>query len=609
MKLLTIDFETYYDQQYSLSKMTTEEYLRDPRFEVIGFSIAVGDGKASWYSGDMEYLRGIVIQYDIPNSAVISYHSKFDEGILSWHFGINSKLILDPLGMARALYGERGGNSLAKVAERLNMGVKGSEVLKAMGMRRHMFSVEQLARYGEYCCNDTELAYRVFKRMLPHFSKEELKIMDLTVRMFTEPVFEVDVPLLEEHLVKIQTEKRALLEKANVTKKELMSNEKFAQLLRDNGIEPPTKISPTTGKEAYAFAKTDEGFKGLLDHEDPIIQVLAAARVGNKSTQEETRTERFIGIGKRGLIPVPLNYYAAHTGRWGGTDKINLQNLRSRGKDVNTIKRSMIAPDGYVVINSDASQIEARLLAWFAGQLDLVEDFAQGRDVYIKMATRIYNKLDSEIGNPSLERDVGKETVLGCGFGMGADRFAIQLKQKNISMPIEEVKRVIQVYREVNSNITNLWYRAQDALSAMIKGQTIKLGNGCISIDDKGMRLPSGLYIQYPGLRKVINPETGRREFIYNRGKSVVRIHGPKNVENLIQALANCLLKTQALLVARRYKWALTVHDSLVVIAPEKDKDEALEYVTKCMRYLPLWAEGLPVDCKASYAKRYGDCK
>ena len=196
-----------------------------------------------------------------------------------------------------------------------------------------------------------------------------------------------------------------------------MSNDKFAALL-GKYVEPPKKISARTGKEAWAFAKTDEEFKKLAEHENENVRDLVNARLANKTTLEETRTQRFIDIANRGLMPVPLRYYAAHTGRWGGDEKINLQNLPSRGENANKLKKSIIPMEGYTIIDADSSQIEARILAWLAEQDDLVEAFENGEDVYKIMAKSIYGKPVEEIKKE--ERFVGKTTILGCGYGMGA---------------------------------------------------------------------------------------------------------------------------------------------------------------------------------------------
>lgn len=412
MRIITLDFETYYDREFSLSKITTEEYVRDDRFEVIGISYKIDDEPARWITGTFEYIKASLEVLPWKDSFALAHNAMFDAAILTWRFGITPMAWLDTLSMARAIHGTEIGNSLAKLVEYYSLGRKGTEVVDALGVRKKDFTDDSLRRYGEYCKNDTELTYKLFNILVQHFKKPELKLIDLTIRMFSEPVLELDTPLLEAHLLDVQNRKELLMEKISADKDSLMSNLKFAELLRERGVEPPTKISLTTGKETLALAKSDEGFKALAEHPDEYVQALVAARLGNKSTLEETRTERFLSIAKRGAMPVPLQYYAAHTGRWGGTDKINLQNLPSRGKDGKKLKMAIKAPKGYVVIDSDSSQIEARVLAWMAGQNDLIEAFKNKEDVYKIMASAIYRKKVDDITKE--ERFVGKTTILGC---------------------------------------------------------------------------------------------------------------------------------------------------------------------------------------------------
>lgn len=317
---ITLDMETYYSKEFSLSKMTTEEYIRDDRFEVIGVGIKVNNGETEWASGDHLELQTFLLEFDWDNAILICQNTMFDAAILKWRFGIEAKLYADTMCMSRAWDGVHVSASLAKQTERhLPDQAKGHTVATYIGYNRKDFREWELSEYGDYCINDVELTYQLFMHYLKQgFPVAELKVIDMTLRMFINPLLELDHLRLESHLHEIQERKTKLLEEAGVTKKELMSNNKFAELLTDLGYIPPTKISPKTGKEAFAFAKTDEGFKALLEHEDDRVQTLAEARLGNKSTLEETRTERFIGIANRGPLPGPIKYYAAHTGRFGG---------------------------------------------------------------------------------------------------------------------------------------------------------------------------------------------------------------------------------------------------------------------------------------------------
>lgn len=606
MKILTVDFETFYSKEIGFGKQTTEEYVRDPQFEVIGVSVQVDDGEPVWFSGDRENVYQFLASFDMPNHAVLAHNSIFDGAILNWVYGIKPKVWFDTLSMGRALHGTEVGGSLAVLAKHYELGEKGTEVVNAIGLRRLDFNEEHLGRYGEYCKNDVALTYKLFKRMVNGFPPTELKLIDLTIRMFTEPVLWLDKTLLDILLSAERTRKVELL--AHFDKKELMSNAKFAELLRTLDVEPPMKTSPTTGKQTYAFSKTDEAFKELLNHDIPEVRMLVEARLGTKSTIDETRTERFVQIAERGLLPVPLRYYAAHTGRWGGDDKINLQNLK-RGS---LLKNAILAPDGYVMIDSDSSQIEARTLAWLAGQDDLVEAFEKGEDVYKIMASAIYGKASEEITKE--ERFVGKTTILGAGYGMGAAKFKVQLKTFGVEVTLEEAERIINTYRNTYPKITALWKSAANVLPAIISEQTTAFGRGDIlKVDGSdGILLPNGLRLKYPNLRKHQDEKSGKVEFVYDtkKGKAVIpnRIYGGKVIENVCQALARIVIGEQMLMVAKKYRVVMTVHDAVACIAPVAEADRAKEYVELCMRLRPAWASELPLNCEAGYGKSYGAC-
>jgi len=383
-----------------------------------------------------------------------------------------------------------------------------------------------------------------------------------------------------------------------------MSNGQLAELLRSIGVEPPTKISAKTGKEAFAFAKSDEAFKELLEHENPVVQAIVAARLGVKSTLEESRTERFIQIAERGALPVPLRYYAAHTGRWGGDDKVNLQNLPRKSE----LKKSMLAPEGYMFIDCDSSQIEARTLAWLAGQHDLVAAFGAGEDVYKIMASSIYGVPIDEVTDP--QRFVGKTTILGAGYGMGAAKFQAQLKTFGVTMELDECKYIINVYRQTYPMIPKLWREAGDALEAMANNQTATFGRtGVVTVEGyNGIRLPNTLRLKYPNLRYVMHE--GKSEMVYDqkKGRAVLptRIYGGKCVENVCQALARIVIGEQMLMIARRHRVVMTVHDAVGVITPATLLEETRQFVEQCMRMRPKWAAGLPLNCESKIGASYG---
>ncbi|MDB4453986.1 DNA polymerase [bacterium] len=607
MKILTLDFETFYSQTYSLSKLTTEEYVRGDEFEVVGVAVQVDDAEPVWCTGDDETILKFLKGFDFENNLALAHNAMFDAAILTWHYGIKPKGWLDTLSMARAVHGTEVGGSLKALTEHYQLGAKGTEVNDAKGLRRLAFGAEQLAQYGKYCENDVALTYALFMEMSQDFPPFELRLIDLTLRMFSEPTLYLDTEVLKRHLADVQFKKRELMNKTLIERDQLMSNPQLAELLKSLGVVPPTKTSLRTGKEAYAFAKSDEGFKALLEHESPVVQAIVAARLGVKSTIEETRTQRFLGIAKRGALPVPLRYYAAHTGRWGGDDKLNLQNLPR----TSPLKYALIVPDGHVMIDSDSSQIEARTLAWLAGQDDLVQAFDRGEDVYKIMASAIYGKSIDDITKD--ERFVGKTTILGAGYGMGADKFKAQLQTFGVNITKDEATHIIDTYRDTYPKIPKLWKKAGKALEAV--RDNVMMSFGCEDVltveGAKGIRLPNGLYVKYPNLRMQANEEN-RTETMYDtkKGRAVIptRIYGGKVIENVCQALARIVIGEQMLAVAKRYKVVMTVHDAIACVVPDSEATEAMEYVEKCMRMRPKWAEDLPLNCEAGYGKSYGDC-
>jgi DNA polymerase I-like protein with 3'-5' exonuclease and polymerase domains len=619
MQLVTLDFETYYDVGFSLSGLTTEEYIKDERFQVIGVSIKLDQGEAKWYTGDQ--VKEALDNIDWKNSALLCHNTQFDGAILSFRYNIIPGLYLDTLCMARAIHGVDVGGSLAFLVEKYNLGRKGTEVVDAKGKRLEDFTSQDLAQYGEYCKNDTELTHKLFQILAPDFPENEVKLIDLTLRMYTEPVLEVDDALLQDRLDDIQAEKSQLLQglmkrlecdTEECVRAKLASNKQFAELLIELGITPPTKISPTTDKETYALAKGDTGFLELTEHEDPFIQELCRVRLGTKSTIEESRIERFIGIGARnkGKLPIPLKYYGAHTGRWAGSDKVNFQNLPARDKKKKALKNAVIAPEDYQVINCDSSQIEARVLVWLAGQDDVVEWYREGRDVYSEFASKVYGRPITK--KDTTERAVGKTCILGLGYGTGWSKLQQTLKiATGLNLDESECQRLVKVYREVNDKVIQLWKTCDEALRDMSAWPSGKEpyyldARNALLVTPKGIRLPNGLYIYYPGLTWDISES--KSKYIYKSRRGMISIWGGSVVENVIQALARIIVGEQMLEINKKYRPVLTVHDAVVCVVLETEVDEALSFITTTMSSPPLWATGLPVACEAHHGASYGDC-
>jgi DNA polymerase len=638
MDVVTIDFETYYDTQYSLSKMTTEAYVRDQRFEVIGVGIKVNDYPTDWYSGDNvgRFLKSMPYH----DKAILCHNTAFDGAILSWRFGIKPKLWLDTLSMSRPLHASSVGGALKNLAAYYKLGVKGDEVVNALGKQRQHFMPDELSRYAEYCKNDVELTYKLFRKLSKGFPTSELMVIDQTLRMYTEPTLVIDTTLLSAHLDAVQMRKANLVESLGLTgftdeeaRQLLMSNDKFAAYLEKLNVAAPMKTSLKTGKQAWAFSKTDKEFTALLDHPNEMVSTAVAARLGVKSTIEESRTKALIGVATRGTLPIMLNYYGAHTGRFSGGDKMNLQNLPRGG----ALRKSLRAPEGMRLVTCDSAQIEARVVAWLAEQNDLTEAFRQKRDIYSEFASEVYNRkvdrkrkeIDPVTGAvtypDTVEGFVGKTCILGLGYGMGAIKFqrTLEIGQAGVSVKLHmsEADRIVRLYRQKNHKIVSLWNRSGNALNDMVCGNNGQL-TASIGYTAEGIVLPNKLMIKYPALQRdadgysYIGDARAFRKLTVQRlsGQATgdidwVRIYGGKVVENVTQAVARIVVSEQMARIGQRYKVVLQVHDEVVVICPEDEVSECRAFMEEVMSTPPTWAPDLPVACESGSGVSYGDAK
>ena len=605
MDIVTIDFETFYSQEYSLSKITTEEYVRSDLFEVIGVSVKVNEDPACWYSGSD--VRGFLNGLDYSDKAILCHNTVFDGAILSWIYNVKPKLWLDTLSMARPKHNATVGGSLKMLSLHYGIGRKGTEVIDAKGKRRKDFTPAQLKAYGDYCINDSDITWKLFKKLKKGFPVSELMVIDQTIRMYTEPSLELDRFGLEEHLLEVQAKKHELLARLGgeeSAKKVLMSNPKFAELLNKLGAKVPMKISPSNpDKETYAFAKTDQGLLDLLDSEDDKVVAVVEARMGVKSTIEETRTQRLIDVSKRGPLPIMLNYYGAHTGRFSGGDKLNLQNLPSR--QGNAIRSALRAPDGHKIIACDSSQIEARILAYIAKQTDLVEQFRKGEDVYQLFA-----------GDLGVSRFVGKTCILGLGYGMGSDKFEDTLRRANTIIDEIEAKRIVYFYRNKFAAIKGLWRECDVMLTNMVAGESGVI-RGQLSYSPNGIELPNGMVIRYNGLcqgKDGYQYIANAREFrkLANSEDSInwTNIYGGKVTENIVQALARIVVSEQATAITQAgFPVVLQVHDENVCVPVLSQVDLAQQVMERVMSTPPPWALLLPVACESAIGDNYGECK
>lgn len=611
MRLITIDFETYYSKEFSLSKMTTEAYIRDELFEVIGFAYKIEDQEPVWVTGTYEHMLTVLAGLDLENSYVLAHNMAFDGAILAWHFGIRPKYYLDTLSMARPITGHTVGGSLAKLAQKFALGEKGTEVVNAMGKTGWDFSPEELAAYGKYCKNDVQICWNLYHILKQWNPPKEMFIQDLMLRMFIDPVLELSEVELNTHLDNVQDKKAKLMERIDqsIGRDALMSNPKFAEVLIKLGVEPPMKVSLRTEKETFAFGKTDPEFKALLEHPDPRVQTVVAARFGIKSTLEETRTESFLGIAKRGKLPILLNYWGAHTGRASGGDKMNLQNLPRAG----ALRRAIKAPKGHKIVACDSSQIEARVVAMLANERKLLTAFSEGEDIYSQFASDVYGRTITK--ENKVERFVGKTCILGLGYGMGPDKFRNTLKLGMGGMALDisedEAKRIVRLYRYKFDRIAELWKHADKCLTSMSRGYTDSFR--ALMCDADGVFLPNKTMIRYANLRREAD------QYVYDGRYGPVKIYGGKFVENVTQALAKIVVFDQMARIEQllrpmdtpeqRHRVVLTVHDEVVCVVPEDKAEWALSMMEEQMKRSPSWAPDLPISCEGGIGDSYGDAK
>lgn len=629
-KILVLDFETTYDDDYSLKKLNPFLYVHDPRFEVIGFSMKwYGEGKAKWYTGDKDYLKKELASIDWANTIVCAHNTNFDGLILTQHFGIYPAGWIDTLSMARPQFGVEVGGSLSKLSAHFGIGVKGEEVIHAKGLRRVDFDPAQLARYGQYCCNDVELTEKILGKLSQVVTPLEMRVIDYTIRMTVEPRLILDLPMLQQNLIDIQTKKKEALQFAadavgvlpEMLAKELGSGPKFAKMLRTFGIEPALKDSPTaknedgSPKKTFAFAKTDPFMVELLEHEDDRVQALVSTRMGIKSTIAESRTLRLIEAAKIGAVPFPLKYASAHTNRWGGDFKWNFQNI-PKHQDVKSGKRealrdAIMAPPGYILVAADSSQVEARVNAWLACQDDLLELFALGGDPYCEFGSVAYGRQITKAD--TIERFVGKGCVLGLGFGMGAKKLRASLKKPMggifVDLPEERCQELVNIYRMKYTQITQFWQQCRFAVQCLYEKRGFKFGrDNCLSVEDGYIQLPSGTRLYYPDMRREKGEKGWDYSYIDREGKKRKRIYSTLLVENIVQAVARDILAWQMVQIGKKWPVVGMVHDELIAMCPENLVVDCQRDVEATMKLKPEWAALCPVTCEGASAVRYGDC-
>ena len=623
MRKLWLDFETYYDTEFSLRKITPVEYILGQQFEALGSSFAFDDDPPFWVDGP--YLPGFLASVAWDQTEAVCHNGLFDHMVLAWRYGVKAKRYGDSMAMARAwVYPETGSVALAELARHYGLGAKWDTLTRTKGKRfADLLADPGLhAEVKGYGIDDLEKCRFIYKRIMAEgFPEEQLEVIDAIIRMAAEPSFVLDQNVLHEYLAKVMAEKDALLARVGLSDRSpLMSDDQFAALLQARGIEPPTKLSPATGEPIWAFAKSDKDFTDLEEDEDPEVQALVAARLGHKSTIEETRTQRLIAVSNQhwhngtppASLPVPLKLSGAHTHRFSGDWKFNLQNLKRGGE----LRRAIKAREGERVVSVDASQIEARKLAALAGQDDLVEAFEQGRDVYAEFATDVFGFPVTKQTAPD-ERFIGKTAVLQLGYGAGWMSFQGQVRTNSraagtqIDISDDNAAAVVKFYRQRNPAIVRYWRFWDSMIPRMADGMTDMFPCGPVYVCKERILLPSGLSLRYRNLRR--EEYFGRVQWLYDFGRQTKVLYGAKVVENIVQALAFYHIVSTALAIKQEtqglIRMAHQVHDELLFAVPEYVAPQLVPYVIQKMSQRPWWLPEVPLAAEGGAGLNYLECK
>ena len=634
---IILDFETYYSTDYSLSKMSTEAYVRDPRFEVICVgiqSVKTGHVQMVWGA---DAVRKTLESLPWEKIALVCQNTAFDGFILAEHYGIYPAMYCDTMSMFRRLYPHKRA-SLKVIAETLGLPSKGTEIVNAKGKRAKDFTPAEREAFLAYCALDCELTAKAWEILKVGFPVNELRLIDLTISMACKPYLRLNPVPLKEEIAEQKRIKEELLARITTEKSDLMSNERFALQLIWLGVDPPRKISPTALKKnpslagdpdapmTWAFGKTDKGMKALLNHDDPEVVALVEARLGVKSTIKETRAESMLGVANRGTLPVNLLYYGAHTGRWSGSGGLNLQNL-TRGS---RLRDAILPPEGEKLLVCDLSGIEMRVLAWLAGQGDVIDTVRSGGDVYCQMATSLYGRQITK--KDKRERQLGKTIVLGCGYSMSWKKFAEYTMAMNMTFTAEDCESMridmerakimtkepnltphqavawyaVSTYRTANWAIAGLWREAEQALHAITAGRRVQVGHreGVVFTSARGFETPDNGVILYPDLK------LDGKSWTKSSKEGTSFLHGGLVVENIVQHLSRQILSWQMLQAKEAgLHIVLTCHDEIVCIAPEHEAEEQYELLEQIMKTAPKWAKGLPLDAEGGIGNNYGEAK
>lgn len=627
-QLWFFDLEAYYDDQYSLRRMTPPEYILDERFEGIMLAAAEGESPSFLVDGpDIErFLRSLTAS----DTTTVCFNALFDNCVLAWRYGFVPARMLCSMRMAVATRGHLlHRHSLAAVSERLGVGTKGTEIENVKGLHREQIIASgRWNAFTRYALNDNDLNRNIFFECMKDFPSSERRVMDRVLRCAIEPRFQVNIPMLKQHLVDLEAFKVQLLAQAGVTDaSELRSATKFQALLEACGVDVEMKTT-ATGNTAPAFAKTDEFMEKLQEHEDPVVSALACARLGVRSTIEQSRGQRLLSIASLNwdavtapetavpLMPFPLRYSGAHTHRLSGDWSINMQNLPTgRGGPSNMLRKAIIPPAGHEMIVADLEQIECRVNAWLCGQEDLLDVFAKGLDPYALLASAIFGfKVDKKVH--LLERFIGKSGVLGLGFQCGATKFynmvlrAARVMGMDMNALLQVwtpalAQKTVDIYRRQNGAIKNTWATLDAILATSWCGRGPPVQCGPVEIGHGYVLLPNGMKMNY----QVKSTDTNAGLSYLYEGREHP-IYGGKFLENIVQALARIILMNAAMRIwDRGYPFKLQSHDELGWAVTTAATPEALRVIHEEMVRPPSWARRIPLGAAVTSGASYGDAK
>jgi hypothetical protein len=625
------DYETYYDRVYSLRKMSPVEYVLDSRWETLACAVAIDHEPPFLLPQDdvARFLTNIRQPY-----ALISHNMLFDGVVTAYRYGVHPPALMCTLSLARAtIYHQipNGRLSLKNVLKYLGIGEKGEFIQQMAGVHWADLVADpgKMMLFTSYAFNDVEGCREIFFRLREHLPNMEAIVMDRVIRMATSPLLQVDVASLQVYRETVRAKKAALLSRVTLTDPGMLaSNIKFAGLLMAFGVDPPMKISPSDPEEkklTYAFAKTDTAFTDLLEHDDPMVQALVAARLGTKTTIEETRSSRFISIGLAtnahlGMpyMPVPLKYGGAHTHRYSGDWQLNMQNLSARKSK--EIRRCLYAPEGYTIVAVDAAQIEARIVAWLADQTDLLEMYVAGEDTYKAFAADIFALDLTQVGK--VHRFVGKTCILGLGFGMSARKLLFSIRtlsrEQGIDLGFELTLAMCETwvfkYRQRFYYIQRLWTDLNNLIVLMARGQADGYRIGPCEVQGTTVMLPSGLKLFYDNLRFETDA-SGRGNYVYDQAQFTKRIYGAKLLENIDQGLdrqhvVEAGLRTEMRARAQGIpdpRVLLNIHDENVHCVPDEYAETLAAIAIQEMARNTQWSAGLPLSAEVKLGKNLAD--